>query len=94
MPIEYSECEKSPWSPDAVTPRSTFKSERKDPLRMVPRAPGEVLMESKVARTYFRRADFASGVSVKGVLDADACELDKDENKLTAEHVGGSLKLC
>ena len=28
------------------------------PAEMVPREPGEVLMESKVARTYLRRADF------------------------------------
>ena len=32
--------------------------EKERPAEMVPRDPGEVLMENKVARTYLRRADF------------------------------------
>ena len=40
------------------------------PAEMVPRDPGEVLMENKVARTYLRRADFEQWVSAKVVPGA------------------------
>ena len=43
----------------AVTMHSIFKSEwRGSPEDIVPRTPGEVLKENKVARTYVRRVDF------------------------------------
>ena len=54
----YSEYElfHGPWM--SVTMHSTFKSEWRDPRGWLPRDPGEVLMENRVARTHFRRADF------------------------------------
>ena len=69
MWIEYSECEQSRGLQTAVTSRSTFKSDCRDPLRwcLVPWA--RFSMDNKVARTYTRRADFTSGVSVRGVLE-------------------------
>ena len=54
---EYSECELSRGLQMAVTMHPTFKSEWRGPQRWC-RAPGEVLMENKVARTHLRSADF------------------------------------
>ena len=42
----------------AVTMRSTSQVGMERPAEMMPRDPGEVLMENKVAVTYLRRADF------------------------------------
>ena len=44
------------WGADRIL--GTYKSEWRDARKMVPRDPGEVLMENKVARTNLRRADF------------------------------------
>ena len=38
------------------------------PAEMVPRDPGEVLMENKVAKTYLRRGDFQQWGSQRGVV--------------------------
>ena len=38
------------------------------PAEMVPRAPGDVLMENQVARTYLRRADFEKWGLTEGCL--------------------------
>ena len=59
-----------PWSPDGSDTAFDIQVVMERSAEMVPRSPGEVLMENKVARTHFRRADFDQRVSVKGVLDA------------------------
>ena len=46
------------------------------PAVMVPRSLGEVLMENKIARTYFRAADLKQWVQVKVVLGAGMPEKD------------------
>ena len=43
-----------PWSPDGSDNAFYIQVEMERPAEMVPRSPGEVLMESKVARTYLR----------------------------------------
>ena len=48
----------TPWSPDDGDNAFDIQVGMERPVEMMPRAPGEVLMESKVARTYLRRADF------------------------------------
>ena len=47
-----------PWSPDGSDNAFDIQGELERPMEMMPRAPGEVLMENKVARTYPRGADF------------------------------------
>ena len=47
-----------PWSPDGSDNACDIQHGMERPAEMVPRPPGEVLMEIKVARTYLRRADF------------------------------------
>ena len=47
-----------PWSPDGSDNAFDIQVGMERPAEMVPRDPGEVLMENKVARTYLRRADF------------------------------------
>ena len=59
-----------PWSPDGSDTAFDIQVVMERSAEMVPRSPGEVLMENKVPRTHFRRADFDQRVSVKGVLDA------------------------
>ena len=70
---EYSECEWSRGPADGSDNAFDIQVEMKRPAEVVPRAPGEVLVENKVARTYLRRADFEhwglSGVSAKVALD-------------------------
>ena len=51
-----------PWSPDGSDNAFDIQVGMERPAEMVPRDPGEVLMENKVARTYLRRADFEQGV--------------------------------
>ena len=48
----------TPWSPDGSDNAFDIQVGMVRPAEMVPRDPGEVLMENKVARTYLRRADF------------------------------------
>ena len=48
----------TPWSPDGSDNAFDIQVGMERPGEMVPRDPGEVLMENKVARTYLRRADF------------------------------------
>ena len=50
--------------------RQCIQVEMERPAEMVPRAPGEVLMENKVARTYLRRADFEQRGLSEGCPDA------------------------
>ena len=47
-----------PWSPDGSDNAFDIQVGMERPAEMMPRAPGDVLMEIKVARTYLRRADF------------------------------------
>ena len=47
-----------PWSPGGSDNAFDIQVGMERPSKVVPRSPGEVLMENKVARTYFRRADF------------------------------------
>ena len=47
-----------PWSPDGSDNAVDIQVGMERPADMVPRDPGEVLTENKVARTYLRRADF------------------------------------
>ena len=47
-----------PWSPDGSDSAFDIQVGMERPAEMVPRDPGEVLMENKVGRTYLRRADF------------------------------------
>ena len=47
-----------PWSPDGSDNAFDIQVGMERPAEMVPRSPGEVLMENKVAKTYFRRSDF------------------------------------
>ena len=47
-----------PWSPDGSGNAFDIQVGMERPAEMVPRHPGEVLMENKVGRTYLRRADF------------------------------------
>ena len=56
-PVEYSECERS-RVPDGSDNACDFQVGMERPAEFVPRFPGEVLMDSRVARTSFRRADF------------------------------------
>ena len=46
------------WSPDGSDNAFDVQVGMERPAEIVPRDPGEVLMEIKVARTYLRRADF------------------------------------
>ena len=48
----------TPWSPEGSDNAFDIQVGMERPAEMVPRDSGEVLMESKVARTYLRRADF------------------------------------
>ena len=48
----------TPWSPDGSDNAFDIQVGMERPSEMVPRDPGEVLMENKVARTHHRRADF------------------------------------
>ena len=48
---EYSECELSRGLQMAVTMHFDIQVGMERPAEMVPRSPGEVLMENKVART-------------------------------------------
>ena len=56
-PIEYSECEKSLWSPDGSDNAFDIQVGMERPIEMVPCPLGEVLMENTVARTYLCRSD-------------------------------------
>ena len=47
-----------PWSPDGSDNAFDVQVGMKRPAEMVPQAPGDVLMENTVARTYLHRADF------------------------------------
>ena len=47
-----------PWSLDGSDKAFDVQVGMERPAEMMPRAPGDVLMENKVARTCFRRADF------------------------------------
>ena len=47
-----------PWSPNGSDNAFDIQVGMERPAEMMPRAPGDVLMENKVARTYLRRADF------------------------------------
>ena len=47
-----------PWSPNGSDNAFDIQVGMERPAEMVPRAPGDVLMENKVVRTYLRRADF------------------------------------
>ena len=47
-----------PWSPDGSDNALDIQVGMERPAEMVPRLPGDVLMENRVARTYLRRADF------------------------------------
>ena len=47
-----------PWSPDGSDNAFDIQVGMERPAEMVPRPPGEVLMQNKVARTFLRRADF------------------------------------
>ena len=47
-----------PWSPDGSDNAFDIQGELERPVEMMSRAPAEVLMENKVARTYPRGADF------------------------------------
>ena len=46
------------WSPDGSDNAFDIQVGMKRPAEMVPRDPGDMLMENKVARTYLLRADF------------------------------------
>ena len=48
----------TPWSPDGSDNATDIQVGMERPAEMVPRDPGKVLTENKVARTYLRRADF------------------------------------
>ena len=48
----------TPWSPDGSDKAFDIQVGMERPAEMVPRDPGEALMENKVSRTYLRRADF------------------------------------
>ena len=47
-----------PWSPDGSGDAFNIQVGLERPAEMVPRSPGEVLMENKVAKTHLCRADF------------------------------------
>ena len=47
-----------PWSPDGSDNAFDIQVGMERPAEMVPRAPGDVLMENEVVRTCLRRADF------------------------------------
>ena len=47
-----------PWSPDGSDNAFHIQVGMERPAEMLPRVPGDVLVENKVARTYLRRADF------------------------------------
>ena len=51
-----------PYFPDGSEHAFDIHVEMERPAEMVPRSPGEVLTENKVARTYFRRSDFEQTV--------------------------------
>ena len=63
------------------------------PAEMVPRDPGEVLMENKVARTYLRRADFEQWGLSEG---CPGCRYltSGQGRQLTAKHAGRGSKAC
>ena len=48
----------TPWPPEGRDNDFDIQVGMERPAEMVPRDPGEVLMENKAARTYLRRADF------------------------------------
>ena len=48
----------APWSLDSIDNAFDIQVEVKRPAERVPRSPGEVLMENKVARRYLCRSDF------------------------------------
>ena len=60
---EYSRMRAVPWSPDGTDGALDIQLEMERPAETVPRDPGEVLVENKVARTCFRRADFEEWLS-------------------------------
>ena len=67
---EYSECEPFHGLRMAVTKHSTSKFGMERPAGVVPRSPGEVLMENKAASAYLGRPDFERWALAKVVLGA------------------------
>ena len=59
---------------------------------MVPRDPGEVLMENKVARTYLRRADFEVSAKVAHAGDDKHVELNYDPALTLANATEGAAE--
>ena len=57
-----------PWSPDGSDNPFDIQVEMERSTEMVHRAPGEVLMENTVARTYLRRVDFEQWGLSEGCL--------------------------
>ena len=70
MWIEYSGCRAVLWSPAGSDTAFDNQVGMERPAEMVPRSPGEVLMENKVATVAEQTS--ISGVSVKGVLGASS----------------------
>ena len=58
----------TPWSPESSDNAFDIQIGKERPAEMVPRVLGEVLMENKVAKTYFRRADFEQWGLSEGCL--------------------------
>ena len=61
-----------PWSPGGSDNAFDIQVGMERPAEMVPRLPGDVLMENKVARTYLRRADFEQFGLSEGCPGADS----------------------
>ena len=72
-----------PRSPDGSDNAFDVQVGMERPAKVLPRLPGELLMENKSARTYLRRADLEHSVNdVRG------------DCKPTAKQVGGGSKPC
>ena len=63
-----------PWSPDGSDNAFDIQVGMERPSEMVPRDPGEMLMENKVAMTYLRRADFGRWGSQRGLSRVSVSE--------------------
>ena len=85
------------WFPDCSDNAFDIQVGMERPAEMVPRDPGEVLMENKVARTYLRRADFElrlSRVPVSenwpGETTSAQCSMPEEDRRLVEGRLSGS----
>ena len=74
-----------PWSPDGSDNAFNIQVGVERPAEMVPRAPREVLMENKVARTYLRSADFEQWGLSEGCLGCRYLKTDQERQQSHSE---------